>query len=94
MVTLEAKNISLNFDGKKVLEDVNLTIEPHETLVLIGPSGAGKTVLLKILAGIIAPSTGEVFIDGEDWQKSKTLIDMISPERWGCCFNRGLYLIL
>jgi NitT/TauT family transport system ATP-binding protein len=47
------------------VNDVSLTIEPHEFVSLVGPSGCGKSTLLKILAGLISPTSGEVRIDGE-----------------------------
>lgn len=54
------KNLSMRFDGKQVLEDVNLSVERGEFLVLRGPNGGGKTTLLRILAGLLQPSGGTV----------------------------------
>jgi phospholipid/cholesterol/gamma-HCH transport system ATP-binding protein len=65
---LEMKNVSIELGGKSILENINLTIYEHETVVFIGPSGGGKTVLLKTLAGIYKPVKGQVLIEGEDWQ--------------------------
>lgn len=52
------KNLSKSFEGKKVINNLNLTINDKETAVIIGPSGIGKTVLLNILLGIITPNEG------------------------------------
>ncbi len=65
---LELKDVTVQFDDNVILENINLTIYPGDTLVLIGPSGGGKTVLLKTLAGIYPPTTGHVMCHGRDWQ--------------------------
>jgi len=61
---IEIRNLSKSFDGKPVLRDVNLDIAKGETLVVIGRSGTGKSVLLKHVLGLISPDTGTVTIDG------------------------------
>lgn len=48
----------------EVLSGVDLTIEPNETVVLVGPSGGGKTTLMKIMLGLLDPTEGEVLVDG------------------------------
>ena len=65
---LELRSISKIFgDGTQALRDVNLTVEPGSLIVLLGPAGAGKTTTLRIIAGLEAPSSGEVFIEGHDF---------------------------
>ncbi|MEK6531145.1 MAG: metal ABC transporter ATP-binding protein [Deltaproteobacteria bacterium] len=59
MSILEVKNLSIEFNGAKVLEDINFAVEAGEVLAIIGPNGAGKTVLLKSLIGII-PYSGAI----------------------------------
>lgn len=54
------KNISLKSDGLTILDNVSLTIPAGEIVTLIGPNGAGKTSLLKIILGIIPPTSGEI----------------------------------
>jgi phospholipid/cholesterol/gamma-HCH transport system ATP-binding protein len=66
--TLEMKNVTVELGGKVIFKDVNLVISEGESVVIIGPSGHGKTVLLKTLAGVFAPKKGQVFVEGEDWQ--------------------------
>lgn len=65
---LELRNVSLRLreQGRPTLDQVNLTIEPRETVAIIGPSGAGKTSLLKTLAGIYTPHQGQNLLDGSD----------------------------
>ena len=48
MKLLEIKNLSKSFDGKKVLEDISLTVEKGEVLSILGPSGSGKSTLLQM----------------------------------------------
>ena len=65
---IELVNVSLMLRsvGKPTLEGLNFTINPGESLAIIGPSAAGKTSLLKILCGVYKPSGGQVLIDGSD----------------------------
>lgn len=68
---IKLKNISKEFGGKKVLNQVNLNIESGEIFGLLGPSGAGKTTLIKILTGQLSVSEGEAFVFGENSKKLK-----------------------
>ena len=61
MIKLE--NVYKNFGEKKVLDGVNLTVGKGETFLIIGRSGAGKTVLLKNIIGLLRPDAGKIFID-------------------------------
>jgi len=54
-----------DFGRQPVLEDVHFEVAPHELLCVVGPSGCGKTTLLRIIAGLLAPTAGDVRIDGE-----------------------------
>lgn len=60
---LEAKNLTFSYPGKPVFRDVNLTVNPGGVTVLIGPSGTGKTTLLRCLALLEPPQQGEIRID-------------------------------
>jgi len=63
---IELKGISKSFDGnKKVLDNVDLTINREEALGIIGPSGTGKSTILRIMAGLVAPDAGEIYIQGK-----------------------------
>ena len=62
---LTASNLCRRFGDRIALEDVSFTLERGEIFALLGPNGAGKTTTLRILAGLIAPSSGTVAIDGQ-----------------------------
>ncbi len=63
---IEVRNLHKAFDGKRVLRGVNLTIKPGESIVVIGGSGTGKSVLIKNIIGLMHPDSGTILVDGED----------------------------
>lgn len=63
---IELKNVYKSFGDKNVLNGVNLTINKGETLVIIGKSGCGKSVMLKHIIGLMKPDKGEVIIEGQN----------------------------
>ncbi len=63
---IELKNITVSFDGEKILDDLSLYIRDGEFVTLLGSSGCGKTTTLRIIAGFIEPDEGQVFFDSKD----------------------------
>lgn len=63
---VEVRDLYVEFHGQTVLRDINLTIPAGQTLVLLGESGCGKTVLMKTLIGLIRPTRGKIFFDDLD----------------------------
>ncbi len=63
---IEIKNIKKSFDENSVLKGINLTIEDGESHVIVGKSGCGKSVLLKLIIALIKPDAGSVIIEGEN----------------------------
>ena len=63
---IELRNVSFRYAETErfVLEDVNLTVAPGQFVTIMGPSGGGKTTLMKIMLGLLEPTSGEVLIDG------------------------------
>lgn len=68
-MSIEIRNVFKKFNSLSVLKGVNLAIEKGETIVIIGRSGCGKSVLLKNIIGILKPDSGEVLVDGVDIDK-------------------------
>jgi osmoprotectant transport system ATP-binding protein len=62
--TVEFRQVSYRIGGNLVLDNLSFSIEPGETLVLLGRSGSGKTTALKMVNGLLFPTTGEVRVDG------------------------------
>src|SRR5262249_42637979 len=58
------EHVSVQFSQQRVLQDLTLSIERGKTLVVIGESGCGKTVLLKLIIGLLRPTAGRVTFDG------------------------------
>jgi phospholipid/cholesterol/gamma-HCH transport system ATP-binding protein len=66
---VEVRDVSVTLRGQAVLREIKLSIPRGQTLVIIGESGCGKTVLLKTIVGLIRPTRGEVLFDGQDLAK-------------------------
>ena len=62
---LELKNISKKFKDRQILENFNLIVEENKILAIVGPSGGGKTTLLRTLAGLEKIDSGEIIYNGE-----------------------------
>ena len=70
-ISLQGVSVSFADDQAPALDNISLTIQPGEIVALVGPSGAGKTTLVNLLPRFIAPSKGQVLLDGHalpDWQ--------------------------
>ncbi|WP_158819386.1 ABC transporter ATP-binding protein [Granulicella sp. S156] len=62
---VEFKNVSIGFDENQVLRDISFRVERGETRIILGPAGGGKSTLLKLANGLIAPDSGEISIFGK-----------------------------
>lgn len=71
---VKLKNINLIQDNKTIFHNFNLTIEDKERLVILGKSGSGKTTILRLIAGLIAPDKGEIIINGQQATKDKYIL--------------------
>jgi len=63
---VEVKDLTVRFERQTILRDINIEIPRGQTLVLLGESGCGKTVLMKSIIGLIKPTYGEVYFDSEN----------------------------
>lgn len=63
---IDLRDVHKSFGPKVVLNGFTLSVRDGENLILLGPSGSGKSVTLKLIAGLIAPDAGEIRVDGEN----------------------------
>src|SRR3989344_3299192 len=75
MITLS--NLSKKFAGQFVVKDLNIKIRQGEIVGLLGPNGAGKTTTLRMISGVLPPSTGSVSIDNKNIAKFESLKNRI-----------------
>jgi phospholipid/cholesterol/gamma-HCH transport system ATP-binding protein len=63
---VEMRHVTISFDGPPVLTDISFRVAPNETRILLGPAGVGKSVLLKLINGLLKPDKGEVLLFGDE----------------------------
>ena len=86
---LRVEDLHKAFDGKVVLDGLSFSVKDGESLVIVGPSGTGKSVLLKHLIGLIRPDSGRVFVDGKDvWAISDRERNQLRKQ-FGMSFQEG-----
>lgn len=81
MELVKCNNLCKEFDNKKILKDVNLTISKGKIIGLLGKNGMGKTTLLKLINDLLTPTKGEVLIHGEKPNINSKKIISYLPER-------------
>jgi phospholipid/cholesterol/gamma-HCH transport system ATP-binding protein len=86
---LAFSQVTLAFDGPPVLKDIAFSVAPNETRVLLGPTGVGKSVLLKLANGLLRPDTGSVLLFGEDISHMKEEKLFSLRTRTGMVFQEG-----
>ncbi len=84
-VSLQVRGLRKSFDGQEVLKGLDFEVEPGEIFVIMGPSGSGKSVLLKHLIGLESPDAGEILINGESIQSP----EIASKYRMALVFQSG-----
>jgi phospholipid/cholesterol/gamma-HCH transport system ATP-binding protein len=89
MALIELRNISKRFGKLIVLDHFTLSIEAGKSLVIIGPSGTGKSVLLKHIVGLLRPDSGEVWFDGQRIDNLPESKIMELRHRFGFLFQMG-----
>lgn len=86
---VEFRNVHKAFGKQKVLDDVSLRIERGKTTVIIGPSGTGKSVFIKLLVGLLKPDQGGILVDGQDLTKLKEKDLYEVRKKFGMLFQDG-----
>ena len=87
-VGLQVRGLRKSFDGQEVLKGLDFEVQPGEIFVIMGPSGSGKSVLLKHLIGLEPPDAGEILINGESIQSP----EIASQYRLAMVFQSGALL--
>src|SRR3954464_15420619 len=87
-VGVEVRGLKKNFNRQEILKGLDFKVEPGEIFVIMGPSGSGKSVLLKQLIGLELPDEGEILINGESIQSP----DVMDKYRLAIVFQSGALL--
>src|SRR5664279_1289323 len=87
-VSLQVRGLRKSFDGQEVLKGIDFEVQPGEIFVIMGPSGSGKSVLLKHLIGLETPDAGEILINGEPIQTP----EIAAKYRMALVFQSGALL--
>lgn len=86
---LRAEGLCKSFKGHVVLNGIDLSVGTGESLVIVGPSGTGKSVLLKHLIGLVQPDAGRVFVDGQDLWALDSVRRNATRKKFGMAFQEG-----
>ena len=91
-ILIEVKNLSFSRGNRKIFDDVSLSIPKGQVTAIMGPSGTGKTTLLKLIAGQLTPDSGTVLVEGQDVHKlsRKRLYEL--RQKMGMLFQSGALL--
>lgn len=81
------EGVSVEFVGQRVLRDINIWIPRGQTVVVVGESGCGKTVMLKLLVGLLRPTSGRVIFDGQDLSRLRERVLSQQRLRFGFLFQ-------
>ncbi|MGR8929738.1 MAG: ABC transporter ATP-binding protein [Gammaproteobacteria bacterium] len=86
------KNLSFSRGSRKIFDDISLDIQRGKVTAIMGPSGTGKTTLLKLIGGQLYPDNGEVYVDGENVHRLTTKGLYSLRKRMGMLFQSGALL--
>jgi phospholipid/cholesterol/gamma-HCH transport system ATP-binding protein len=87
-VSVQVRGLRKSFDGQEVLKGLDFEVQPGEVFVLMGPSGSGKSVLLRHIIGLETPDAGEILIAGESIQSP----EVMNKHRMAMVFQSGALL--
>lgn len=89
---IEIKNLSFSRGSRKIFDDVSLKIPRGQVTAIMGPSGTGKTTLLKLIAGQLQPDSGQVLVEGQDVHKLSRKKLYALRRKMGMLFQSGALL--
>lgn len=88
-VVLRVRDVSVSFGTKKILEHLDLDVYRSEILGFVGPSGSGKSVLLRAVLGLVAKQSGSVEVFGQRYDGASVAEQIAIERRWGVLFQHG-----
>ena len=86
---IEFRNVTIEFDGRKVLNDLSFKVMKGETKIILGGSGCGKSTTIKLVLGLLKPDSGQVLVDGEDVTNYSEVQMMNVRRKIGMIFQEG-----
>jgi phospholipid/cholesterol/gamma-HCH transport system ATP-binding protein len=89
MAAIEFKDVCKNYGDRAVLSHVSIRVPKNETTVLLGPSGAGKSTLLRLATGLLKPTSGDIFVLGENINELPHAKLLVLRQRLGMLFQEG-----
>ena len=70
-------NLNFKFNTQHVLKDINMTVNQNDFMAIVGPNGGGKSTLLKLILGLLEPTSGEIKVFGKNPKKSSNRIGYV-----------------
>lgn len=89
MSMISLRDVTVAFENHVVLDHINLDIAKGESFVIVGPSGQGKTTLLKTMSGLITPQNGKVFIEQKEWAPLSAAERLPLLKKMGVLFQKN-----
>ena len=86
---IEFRNVTIEFDGRKVLNELSFKVMKGETKIILGGSGCGKSTTIKLVLGLLKPDSGQVLVDGEDITNYSEVDMMHVRKKIGMIFQEG-----
>ena len=86
---IEFRNVTMIFDGRKVLNDLSFKVMKGETKIILGGSGCGKSTTIKLVLGLLKPDSGQILVDGEDVTEYAETDMMKVRKKIGMIFQEG-----
>lgn len=86
---IEFRDVQLSFDDKVILDGISFTVRRGETKVILGPSGGGKSTIIRLILGLLKPDSGRIFIEGEDITEYSEQEMMPVRQKIGMVFQEG-----